>query len=85
MSFEAIELSHAAVSMIEQLFIAGPAWDGDVCSKSGREELVQAGLAFHDNGWCSLTAEGVRVAVGWNFEALSKRRDRRWIQKLRRA
>jgi hypothetical protein len=81
--FKAEPLSSAAIEVMMQLFVTGPVWDGNVVSKAGRGDLVKAGLAFHDNGWCSLTEEGVRVAVGWDRNALSRWHDQRWINKLR--
>jgi hypothetical protein len=65
-AFKTQPLSSAAKEVLGQLFMKGPTWDGNVVSKSGRGELVAAGLAFHDNGFASLTPEGVRVAVEWN-------------------
>jgi len=83
MSFTTTVLSSTAISVIEQLFICGPISDGNICSKYGRGQLVDAGLAFHENGWASLTADGIRVAVEWDRDQLHQRLDRRWIQKLR--
>ena len=78
-------LSSAAIDMINQLFTTGPTWDGNVVSKAGRGELVKAGLAFHENGWASLTPEGVRTAVEWNQVHLKNRHDKRWFEKLRKS
>lgn len=58
------ELSVFAKAMLEQLFFDGPTWDGNCTSKTGRDELVDLGLAVHWNGYCSLTAEGLMQAVG---------------------
>lgn len=46
-----------------QLFVQGPLWDGNLVSKSDRDELVAQGFAARDNGWNFLTKEGVREAV----------------------
>lgn len=81
--FDAKALSSAAVDVLGQLFTGGPTWDGNVASKSGRGELIRAGLAFHENGWASLTPEGVQMAAGWNRVDLAARHDQRWIKKLR--
>jgi hypothetical protein len=76
-------LSPAALDVLEQLFLTGPVWDGNVVSKAGRGELVSAGLAFHANGWASLTEEGVYVCATWNRADLKKRNRERWLDKLR--
>lgn len=72
------ELSSAAKDNMMCLFLHGPTWDGNVPSKAGRDELVTAGLAFHRNGWASLTKRGVDMAIkapvkGWS--------DQRWYRK----
>jgi hypothetical protein len=73
-------LSSGAIDVMAQLFIYGPTWDGNIVSKSGRMELVGAGLVFHECGWASLTPEGVRTAVEWDSRG---RRDNRWYIKAR--
>jgi hypothetical protein len=37
-------------------------WDGDLISKSDREELVKCGYVFKVNGWNLVTENGLRVA-----------------------
>jgi hypothetical protein len=76
-------LSSAAVGVLGQLYVSGPTWDGNICSKNGRGELVRAGLAWHEHGYASLTPEGVRTAVEWDRAELRRRDDRRWLNKLR--
>jgi hypothetical protein len=49
--FKAKPLSSAATEVLMQLFVTGPTWDGNIISKAGRGELVELGLAFHENGW----------------------------------
>lgn len=83
--FEINCLSSSAIDMLGQLYVSGPTWDGNVSSKVGRGELVRAGLAFHEHGYASLTPEGVRVAVEWDRKDLARRRDQRWIEKLRKS
>jgi len=56
-------LSSAAIAVLHQLFKSGPTWDGNVISKSGRGDLVKAGLAFHVAGFASLTENGVQLAA----------------------
>lgn len=82
-AFERGALSSAAVEVLGQLFAYGPTWDGNVVSKNGRGELVRAGLAWHENGWCSLTPEGVRVAVEWDIAAVKRHGNPGWIKKRR--
>ena len=57
--FKSEGLSSAAIEMLGQLYVIGPTWDGNVCSKQGRGELCRAGLAWHEHGYASLTPEGV--------------------------
>lgn len=71
-------LSSAAVDVLEQLFINGPCWDGNLVSKSGRSELVEVGLAFRRDGWQSLTQEGLRLAISADVKA---RTNQRWYRK----
>jgi len=52
-----------------QLFFDGPVWDGNLASKTGRDVLVDLGLAergAHGLQW--LTRAGIERAVmlGWN-------------------
>lgn len=82
-SFAIQGLSPAAVDVLGQLFVSGPTWDGNIVSKSGRCELVRAGLAEHAFGWAFLTHEGVRVAVEWDRQELRDRGSVRWHQKAR--
>lgn len=82
-TFKAEPLSSAAVGVLGQLYVSGPTWDGNVCSKAGRGELVQAGLAWHEHGYASLTPEGVRMAVEWDINDLKRRHDDRWLKKRR--
>lgn len=83
--FNSTGLSSAAIEVLMQLFVSGPTWDGNIISKAGRGDLVSVGLAFHDNGWASLNPEGVRIAVEWDRDELSRWHDQRWIKKLRSA
>ncbi len=78
-------LSDNAVEMLGQLYVNGPTWDGNVCSKVGRGELVLAGLAYHMHGYAFLTPEGVRTAVDWDFANLRRRGEDRWMEKRRKS
>lgn len=58
------------------LFIHGPTWDGDVPSKSGRDELVQLGLASRGDGYQWLTDKGARLCLRLGFAKTKERRRR---------
>lgn len=73
-----MELSSAAIDVLGQMFIFGPIWDGNVVSKSGRDELVANGLAFRYEGWQALTSFGLKMAL----EHPAKNRiDQKWYRK----
>lgn len=57
------EISETAQMVLRQLFCVGPICDGFLASKSGRDELVNAGLAQRGQGWQWLTEDGVMAAV----------------------
>ena len=76
-------LSPCAISVLGQLFVEGPTLDGNLSSKAGRCDLVNAGLAFLESGWASLTPDGLRLATEWDLDSLYARRDRRWYLKAR--
>lgn len=78
-------LSGSAVETLGQLYVNGPIWDGNVCSKVGRGELVRAGLAYHMHGYAFLTPDGVQVACEWNFADLRRRNETRWMEKRRKS
>ncbi len=81
--FKAAALSPAAIEMLGQLYVNGPTWDGNVCSKQGRGELCRAGLAWHEHGYASLTPAGVKIAAEWNIADLKRRHNDRWLNKVR--
>lgn len=83
--FKAEALSGSAVEMLGQLYVSGPTWDGNVCSKQGRFELCRAGLAQHMHGYAFLTGEGVRLAAEWDFADLRRRKETRWMEKRRKS
>ncbi len=56
-------MSSAAHDTLRCLFFHGPTWDGDVPSKSGRDELVDLKLADRMDGWQWLTREGVDFSL----------------------
>lgn len=83
--FKAEPLSGNAVEVLGQLYTRGPIWDGNICSKVGRGELVRAGLAHHHHGYAFLTSEGVRTAVEWPIADLRRRKEDRWVEKRRQS
>lgn len=72
-----MKLSHFAVATIEQLKRGG-VWDGDLVSKTGRDECVRHGLAQRVRKFASgpyrgceineLTADGKKLAASMIFE-----------------
>ena len=60
-----------------QMFRYGPTWDGDLCSKSGRDGLVQRGYAGRFDGWNWLTDDGARLACELGFGARKEADNRR--------
>lgn len=83
MDFKAEPLSGNAIEMLGQLYVKGPTWDGNVCSKVGRDELCRAGLALHRHGYAFLTSEGVRAAAEWDIADLRRRNEQNWLKKRR--
>lgn len=71
-------ITSAAIDVLGQLFVSGPTWDGNIVSKSGRNELMSVGLVDRINGWAFLTREGVQAAVEWKTK---DRADQRWYRK----
>jgi hypothetical protein len=76
-------LSSAAIEVLGQLYVSGPTWDGNIASKSGRGDLIRAGLAWHESGYASLTPEGLMMAIGWSIVDLRRRNQSKWIEKRR--
>lgn len=83
--FKIESLTSTAIEVLGQLYVNGPTWDGNICSKSGRGELCRAGLAFHAHGYASLTSEGIRSAAEWSFDDLRRRNETRWMEKRRKS
>lgn len=66
------------------LFLHGPTYDGDVPSKTQRDELFEAGLISRAKGFQWLTDAGVVFAISLGYEA-KKRHHQRNIRELRGA
>lgn len=59
---------------LEQLFMDGPVWDGNLVSKADRDALVAEGLSVKvPGGWNTLTADGVQRAVAAGLRLSSYR------------
>jgi hypothetical protein len=71
-----------AVEVLHCLFIHGPTWDGDVPSKSGRDELVRLNLAGRCEGYQFLTAAGVRMALDNKIDRKKESRRRKERERL---
>lgn len=61
-----------------QLFLAGPTWDGNVASKSGRDELYALGMIERHEGWQWLNKRGLKAALEADVKSLN---DQRWRKK----
>jgi hypothetical protein len=72
----AVTLSGAAIDVLHQLFLNGPTWDGDVASKSGRDELYDLKLIGRHEGYQFILREGMRLALANRLDAKKNRRDR---------
>lgn len=58
-----IPLSIGAIETLFCLFNDGALFDGDVPSKSGRDELVNFGLILRYEGYQTLTKNGLKMAI----------------------
>lgn len=64
------------------LFLHGPTYDGDVPSKTQRDELFEVGLISRGKGFQWLTDAGVTFALSLGYEA-KKRQHQRNLRELR--
>ena len=71
-----LPLTDAEADVFRQLFMNGPTQDGDISSKSGRDQLFAYGLAVRHDGWSQLTTKGLRIAVEADMGRQKDRRDR---------
>lgn len=58
---------------LKQLYLDGPTWDGDLATKSGRDELVDKGLAQRVGGFSFLTYDGVKAALTFPWHRMKMR------------
>ena len=75
-------VTSAARDTMRCLFFHGPTLDGDVPSKSGRDELFDLGCIERWNGWQWLTKKGVEFAVN---SLLLDRQKEKWQQERSQA
>ncbi|MDO7841120.1 hypothetical protein [Sphingomonas immobilis] len=61
-------LSGAATEVLWCLFALGPTEDGNLPSKSGRDDLFDKGMIDRADGWQWLTRTGVMLALGLGFD-----------------
>lgn len=57
------QLTGGELDVLRALFMTGPLWDGNVPSKTGRNSLVEKGLADRVDGFTFLTRKGVVLMV----------------------
>ena len=62
------DLSNFAVETLWQLFRNGPTWDGDLVSKTGRDELVDLGLVERGHGFQWLVRAGIDEALERGYD-----------------
>jgi hypothetical protein len=72
-----VALSGSAADTLRCLFFHGPTWDGNVPSKSARDELVNMGLAARGNGWQWLTRAGIEACFANKIHDEKDRRESR--------
>lgn len=76
-----VALSGSAAETLRCLFFHGPTWDGNVPSKSGRDELVDMKLAARANGWQWLTRAGIDACFANGIHDEKDRRESRERQR----
>lgn len=69
-------LSGAETDVMYCLFLLGPTEDGNVPSKSGRDDLFDKRLIDRADGWQWLTRDGVMLALGMGLDREKERRQR---------
>lgn len=80
-----VSLASNEIEVLEQLFMFGPTWDGNIVSKSGRDQLFDLKLAARVEGYSFLTAAGIRLALSNRVDRKKEvrhRRDRERLNKL---
>ena len=77
MTFKTETLTGAAVDTLWALFYLGPTQDGDLPSKSGRDQLVRLGMADRHDGFNWLIREGVESAIAYGFDRKKEQKGQR--------
>jgi hypothetical protein len=80
-----VSLAANEVEVLEQLFIHGPTWDGNIVSKSGRDQLFDLKLAGRVEGYSFLLAAGIRLCLNNRVDRkkeANRRREREKLAKL---
>jgi len=72
-----VQLTAAAADVLRCLFFHGPTWDGNVPSKTGRDELVDMKLAQRGQGWQWLTRAGMDICFANGIHHEKERRESR--------
>lgn len=78
-----LTLPSNAADVLRCLFFHGPTWDGNVPSKSGRDELVRMGLAARDSGFQWLTNAGMTAAFAAGIHREKEARESREAKRRR--
>lgn len=76
-----VAISASAADCLRCLFFHGPTWDGNVPSKSGRDELVDMKLAARGDGWQWLTRAGIDACLANGIHVEKERRESREAQR----
>lgn len=74
-----VKLTPQAIESMRCMFLHGPTWDGNIPSKSGRDELFDLKLATRIQGYSWLTADGIRLALS---NGMDREKDR-WERERR--
>lgn len=77
-----VAINANAAEVLRCLFFHGPTWDGNVPSKSGRDELVDMKLAARGQGWQWLTRAGIDACFANGIHNEKDRRESR--ERMRR-
>ena len=69
--------SKHAMEVLWQMFRNGPTWDGNVISKTARDELKTLGYIDRLHGWQFLTREGMHMALIADYDVRKDKEDRK--------
>jgi hypothetical protein len=62
------DLRGAEIDVLHQLFKNGPTWDGNIISKTGRDDLYERKLIDRYDGWQWLTRLGVLESIARGYD-----------------